>query len=164
MVTGRSPWSVVPQLVASPATSLRSFLVSSLTWRYYVSGVSLVPPVLDLVVFYRGYRHPILLHNFRYTTSEITDDPDLLFDLLLYHVVDQQLNANDAAGMETESSFGTPPQKSFRRTGFRSGSALTQLASQLSFIPGIERRCFNQVCRWVISLLTASSSFFQVTA
>ncbi len=33
--------------------------------------------------------------------SDISNDPDLLFDLLLYHVVNEQISADDAAAMET---------------------------------------------------------------
>ncbi len=37
--------------------------------------------------------------------SEITDDADLLFDLLLYHVVEGALTAEDIADMETATSL-----------------------------------------------------------
>ena len=37
--------------------------------------------------------------------AEITEDPDLLFDLLLYHVVEGELTVVDAAAMETATSL-----------------------------------------------------------
>ena len=36
---------------------------------------------------------------------DISGDPDLLFDLLLYHVVDEQITADDAAAMEMATSL-----------------------------------------------------------
>jgi len=37
--------------------------------------------------------------------SEVADDADLLFDLLLYHVIDGELTAADAAALETATSL-----------------------------------------------------------